>query len=181
MVRKRTKIVATISDKNCEPDFIRQLFEEGMDVVRINSAHLDTDGALRIIKNVREVSDKIAILIDTKGPEIRTTVCDNPITIKKGKTIRMVGDPEQKSSPETLFVSLRGFVEEIPIGALVMIDDGEIELKAVRKEGDTLICRAENDGIIGSRKSVNIPGVKIDLPSLTDKDRIFIKMAAEND
>ena len=181
MIRKRTKIVATISDKNCKPDFIRQLFEAGMDVVRINSAHLDLDGALHIIRNVREVSDKIAIIIDTKGPEIRTTICDNPITIKKGKTIRIAGDPEQKSTPETLFVSLKRFVEEIPLGTLVMIDDGEIELKAVRKEGDTLICKAENDGIIGSRKSVNVPGVKIDLPSLTDKDRIFIKMAAEND
>ena len=64
---------------------------------------------------------------------------------------------------------------------MVMIDDGEIELKALKKEGNTLICKAENDGIIGSRKSVNIPGVKIHLPSLTDKDRAFIKMAAEND
>jgi len=181
MVRKRTKIVATISDKNCEPDFISQLYEAGMNVVRINSAHLDLDGALRIIRNVREVSDKIAILIDTKGPEIRTTFCVNPITVKKGKTIKIIGDPDKESSPEILYVSLRRFVEEIPLGAMVMIDDGEIELKAVRKEGDTLICKAENDGIIGSRKSVNIPGVKIDLPSLTDKDRSFIKMAAEND
>ncbi len=181
MVRKRTKIVATISDKNCEPDFISQLYEAGMNVVRINSAHLDLDGALRIIRNVRAVSDKIAILIDTKGPEIRTTFCVNPITVKKGKTIKIIGDPDKESSPEILYVSLRRFVEEIPLGAMVMIDDGEIELKAVRKEGDTLICKAENDGIIGSRKSVNIPGVKIDLPSLTDKDRSFIKMAAEND
>ena len=180
-VRKRTKIVATISDKNCEPDFIRQLYEAGMDVVRINSAHLDLSGALRIIRNVREVSDKIAILIDTKGPEIRTTLCDNPITVKKGKTIKIAGDPEQKSSQDMLYVSLRRFVEEIPLGAMVMIDDGEIELKAVRKEGDILVCKAENDGIIGSRKSVNVPGVKIELPSLTDKDRVFIKMAAEND
>lgn len=181
MIRKRTKIVATISDKNCEAEFISQLYEAGMNVVRINSAHLDLDGALRIIRNVRAVSDKIAILIDTKGPEIRTTYCENPITVKKGKTIKIIGDPDKESTQEILCVSLRRFVEEIPLGAMVMIDDGEIELKAVRKEGDTLICKAENEGIIGSRKSVNVPGVKIDLPSLTDKDRIFIKMAAEND
>jgi len=180
-IRKRTKIVATISDKNCEPDFIRELYEAGMDVVRINSAHLDLDGALRIIRNVRAVSDKIALLIDTKGPEIRTTYCENPITVKKGKTIKIIGDPDKESSQDVLYVSLRRFVEEIPLGAMVMIDDGEIELKAVRKEGDILFCKAENEGIIGSRKSVNVPGVKIDLPSLTDKDRTFIKMAAEND
>src|SRR5664280_2503968 len=87
MDSKKTKIVATISDKNCEPDFIKLLYEAGMNVIRINSAHLDINGALRIIKNAREVSDKIAILIDTKGPEIRTTICDAPIPLKKGATI----------------------------------------------------------------------------------------------
>ena len=152
-----------------------------MDVVRINSAHLDIEGALHIIKNVREVSDKIAIILDTKGPDIRTTVCDAPITIRKGRTIRIIGDPEKKSSPDTIYVSHRSFAEDIPLGSLVMIDDGEIELKAIKKEANVLTCKAQNDGVIGSRKSVNIPGVKIDLPSLTDKDRAFIRMAAEND
>src|SRR5665811_505307 len=90
MVSKRTKIVATISDKNCEPAFIKQLYEAGMNVIRINSAHLDIEGALRIIKNTRQVSDKIAILLDTKGPEIRTTICDAPIPLKKGNSINTV-------------------------------------------------------------------------------------------
>ena len=96
MNSKRTKIVATISDKNCETGFIRDLYEAGMDVIRINSAHLDIEGALKIIRNTREVSDKIAILIDTKGPEIRTTVCDAPVTLKKGATINIIGDPGEK-------------------------------------------------------------------------------------
>jgi len=181
MVRKRTKIVATISDKNCETEFIRQLYEAGMDVVRINSAHLTVDGALRIVNNVREVSDRIAIILDTKGPEIRTTFCSTPINIRKGKTIRIIGDPEKESSPEAIYVSLGTFAGDIPLGSKVMIDDGEIELKAIKKEGNTLTCKAENDGIIGSRKSVNVPGVKIYLPSLSDKDRAFIRMAAEKD
>ena len=79
MPKKLTKIVATLTDKRCEPAFIEELYREGMDVIRINSAHADIEGALKLIKNAREVSDKIAILIDTKGPEIRTTVCDAPI------------------------------------------------------------------------------------------------------
>jgi pyruvate kinase len=181
MVRKRTKIVATISDKNCEPDFLRQLYEAGMDVVRINSAHLDIQGALRIIKNVREVSDKIAILVDTKGPEIRTTICDAPIAIKKGKTYRLTGNPGEKSTPESINVSLKSFAEDVLPGSMVMIDDGEIELKVLKKEGNSLICKADNDGKIGSRKSVNIPGVKISLPSVTEKDKEFLKMAAKNE
>jgi pyruvate kinase len=181
MNRKRTKIVATISDKKCDPDFIRQLYEAGMDLVRINSAHLDTEGAVSIINNVRQVSDKIAIIIDTKGPDIRTTLCRTPINISRGSTIRIIGDSEKESSSEAIYVSLNTSEAVIPMGSMVMIDDGEIELKVIKKDGDALICRAENDGIIGSRKSVNIPGVRLDMPSLTDKDRTFIRMAVEND
>jgi pyruvate kinase len=181
MNKKRTKIVATISDKNCESGFIRQLYEAGMDVVRINSAHLDIAGALKIIKNVREVSDKIAILIDTKGPEIRTTICDAPMNIKKGKTYKLTGDPGNKSTVESINVSLKSFANDVPLGSLILIDDGEIELKVIRKEGNSLFCKADNDGVIGSRKSVNIPGVSIALPSVTEKDKEFLKMAAKND
>lgn len=180
MDSKRTKIVATISDKNCEPGFIRELYEAGMNVIRINSAHLDIEGALRIIKNTREVSDKIAILLDTKGPEIRTTICDAPIPLKKGATINIIGDPGKKSSPEAIYVSYESFSSDIPLGSLILMDDGELELRVSRKNGSALICTIENDGVLGSRKSVNIPSVKITLPSLTDKDRAFIKMAAEN-
>jgi pyruvate kinase len=152
-----------------------------MDVVRINSAHLDIDGALRIIRNVRKVSDKIAIIVDTKGPEIRTTVCDSPIAVKKGKTYRLTGDPAKKSTDESINVSLKTFAKEIPLGSQIMIDDGEIELKVLRKEGNTLVCKADNDGLIGSRKSVNIPGIKIDLPSVTERDKQFLEMAAKNE
>ncbi len=181
MNRKRTKIVATISDKNCEPEFIRELYNAGMDVIRINSAHLSIEGALKIIKNTRDVSDNIAIVLDTKGPEIRTTACAAPIEVKKGDIFRLTGDPAKISSGKELYVTLISFATEVPPGSLVMIDDGDIEMKALKKEGDSLKCKALNDGIIGSRKSVNVPGVKICLPSLTDKDRAFIKMAAEND
>ncbi|MCU0474163.1 MAG: pyruvate kinase [Bacteroidales bacterium] len=181
MKRKRTKIVATISDKNCEIAFLRQMYEAGMDVVRINSAHLTIVGAQRIINNVREVSDKIALMLDTKGPEIRTTVCEAPIIVKKGVSFSITGDPEKKSAANNLYVSLKSFAEDVPLGSVVMFDDGEIEMKVQKREGKVLICKALNDGIIGSRKSVNIPGAKIHLPSLTDKDRAFIKMAARND
>ena len=180
MDAKRTKIVATISDKHCEPAFIKELYEAGMNVIRINSAHLDIEGALKIIKNTRAVSDKIALLLDTKGPEIRTTICDAPIPLKKGATINIIGDPTKKSSSEAIYVNYQAFATDIPVGSLIMMDDGELELKAVKKRGNILECVVENDGILGSRKSVNIPGVKISLPSLTDKDRAFIKMAVEN-
>jgi pyruvate kinase len=181
MKGKRTKIVATISDNNCEVGFIRQLFEAGMNVVRINSAHLGFDGALKIIRNTREVSDTIAILIDTKGPEIRTTVCDNPVSLKKGTTITITGDPDKKTEGGSVYVSYRALADNVPVGSVVLIDDGELELRVIRKTGNSLECSVENDGILGARKSVNIPGAKITLPSLTDKDRAFIKLAIEQE
>jgi pyruvate kinase len=181
MNRKRTKIVATISDRNCEPGFINELHEAGMDVVRINSAHLDIDGALKIIGNVRQVSDKIAILIDTKGPEIRTTICDAPIHLIKGQKINIIGDPDKKSSEAGIHVSYKSFSSDVPIGSVVLMDDGELKMTVIRKILNGVECLIENDGILGSRKSVNVPSVKINLPSLTEKDRRFIEMASKND
>jgi pyruvate kinase len=181
MNKKRTKIVATISDKKCDVTFLQSLYEAGMNVVRINSAHLDMDGAMRIVNNVRQVSDKIAILIDTKGPEIRTTSCDTPINLVKGSRINIIGDPDKKSTADTIYVSYRTFSADIPSESVILIDDGDIKLTAMRRRGDAMECLIENDGVLGSRKSVNVPSVKINLPSLTDKDRQFIEMAAKND
>src|SRR4030042_3201314 len=160
MIKKRTKIVATISDKNCEPGFIRELYNAGMDVVRINSAHLNIEGALKIIRNTREISDKIAILGDTKGPEIRTTACEAPVKVEKGDTFLITGDPERISSDKELFVSLRTFASEVPPGSMGMIDDGDVEMKALKKDWDSLLCKALEAGIIESRKTVNGRGEK---------------------
>lgn len=181
MERKRTKIVATISDKNCDPEFISELYKAGMNVVRINSAHLDLEGALKIIRNTRAVSDKIAILIDTKGPEIRTTLCDRPVSLKKGTIVQIYGNPDCKTVNDMICVSFGSIAEVVPEGSLILIDDGELELKVLKKADDRLECQVENDGMLGSRKSVNIPGVKISLPSLTDKDKRFIKLAVDQD
>lgn len=180
MNRKRTKIVATISDKNCEPEFLKQLYEAGMDVVRINSAHCSIEGALKIINNVRKVSDKIATLIDTKGPEIRTTVCDVPIQLKKGNKISIIGDPDKKTSYEAIYVTYRNIATDVPAESVILMDDGEVKLTVIRRMGLELECMIENDAVLGSRKSVNVPAAKINLPSLTDRDRQFLEMAAHN-
>lgn len=181
MRKKRTKIVATISDKKCDPGFISELYGAGMDVIRINSAHLDIDGALKIIRNARSVSERIGILIDTKGPEIRTTACDTPVELLKGEKVMMAGNPGEKSTHGHINVSYSNFVTDVPEGSEILIDDGDIALRAMKRDGNLLECLVEDGGMLGSRKSVNIPGVKICLPSLTEKDRRFISMAVEND
>lgn len=181
MNRKRTKIVATISDRRCEPEFIRTLYEAGMNAIRINSAHVTTESALKIIENGRRISEKIPFLLDTKGPEIRTTHCDAPIVMTKGQKITMMGDPDAKSSPACIFVNYAGFVNDVPDGSSILIDDGDVELIIESRDGNMLHCVASNDGTIGSRKSVNVPKVNFGLPSVSERDREFLEFAAVHD
>lgn len=181
MNRKRTKIVATISDRRCEPEFIRTLYEAGMNAIRINSAHVTTESALKIIENGRRISEKIPFLLDTKGPEIRTTHCDAPIVMTKGQKITMMGDPDAKSSPACIFVNYAGFVNDVPDGSSILIDDGDVELIIESRDGNMLHCVASNDGTIGSRKSVNVPKVNFGLPSVSEKDKDFLEFAAVHD
>jgi pyruvate kinase len=177
---KSTKIVATISDKRCDVDFLRELYIEGMNVVRMNSAHLQREGFLEIINNVRAVSNHIAILMDTKGPEVRTTIAENnAIEIKSGDIIKVKGNPDQMSTNECVCVNYPFFVRDLHVGDDILFDDGEIDLKVESKEKDYLLCKALNDGVLGSRKSVNIPGVRINLPSLTERDKENILFAIE--
>ncbi|MBE0674811.1 MAG: pyruvate kinase, partial [Bacteroidales bacterium] len=129
ILNKRTKIVATIADHNCEPEFLRGLYEAGMNVVRINSAHLDPEGVIKIVTNVRSVSDKIAILLDTKGPEIRTTRCDEPIKFLKGQSVIIGGNAEGKTSQVIINVNYRDIAKHVPEGTHILIDDGEIEIR----------------------------------------------------
>ncbi len=178
---KHTKIVATISDKMCEVDFLKKLFDEGMNVVRMNSAHLDEEGFMKIINNVRQVSYRIALLIDTKGPEIRTTVANEDILLKTGDVIRVEGNPEGVSSREAIYVSYTNLTQRMEVGKDILIDDGEVDLKVVEVHDNYLVCVSQNDGVVGSRKSVNIPDVRIDLPSLTEKDKENILFAIKND
>ncbi|HEY5500311.1 MAG TPA: pyruvate kinase [Bacteroidales bacterium] len=180
---KHTKIVATISDKRCDIEFIQELFDAGMNVVRMNSAHLNEDGFQKIISNVRAVSSEIAILMDTKGPEIRTTFIkdDDTIQLKTGDKIRIIGDPDGITSSDCIYCSYTSLVKDLSVGSNILIDDGEIDLLVIEKGTDYLLCVAENDGKLGSRKSVNLPGVRINLPSLTEKDKKNILLAIDYD
>ena len=179
MLLKQTKIVATISDQRCDVDFIKQLFDAGMNVVRMNTAHLGREGAEKLINNVRTVSNRIAILMDTKGPEVRTTVLAEPIPFKAGDRVKVVGNPEQETTRECISVSYPHFVKDLNVDGHILIDDGDLELVVVEKTPDYLLCEVQNEATLGSRKSVNVPGVRINLPSLTEKDRTNILYAIE--
>jgi len=182
MQQKKTKIICTISDLNCEVGFIRSLYENGMNVVRINSAHATPEGAQKIVDNVRAVSDRIAILIDTKGPEVRLTKMQESegIEVRIGRTLYIYDDPEGICSGDTLYTNCSTFVHDVPVGSRILIDDGSVELLVRNKTEERLECSVRNSGVIKGKKSVNVPNVYISLPALTDKDRMFVKWAVDN-
>ena len=174
-MKKFTKIVATVSDRRCDVDFINDLFVNGMNVVRMNSAHLSLEGFTKIVNNVRQVSERIGILIDTKGPEIRTTNNDfpdrdTPIDIAAGDKIRFIGNPDALSSHDCIALSYPDIARDVRPGIHILIDDGELDFIIDAIDGDTIWATALNAGRLGARKSVNIPGVSINLPSLTPRD-----------
>lgn len=180
-MKKHTKIVATISDQRCDVDFLGKLYSAGMNVVRLNTAHLNNEGLDKIIDNTREVSSQIAILMDTKGPEVRTTTCKEPIEFTIGDKVKIIGDPMRETTRECIAVSYPQFAEDVTVGSDVLIDDGELDLRVLERDGDFLICEVLNKATLGSRKSINVPGARINLPSLTEKDRANILYAIEKD
>lgn len=177
---KFTKIVATLSDKRCDTEFIRQLYEAGMNVVRLNTAHISTESALMMIQNVRSVSDTIGILVDTKGPEIRTVGITDPIQVKEGDTIQVKGG-QGHSDQLTLFVSYEFIQMGVPVGNQILIDDGELAMTVVEQHEDYLVCKINNEGVIKNKKSVNIPGITLNLPSISERDAEFIAFAAQHE
>lgn len=178
---KQTKIVASISDRRCDVDFIKRLFYAGMNVVRMNTAHATTEGVKEIIRNTRNVSHHIGILIDTKGPEIRTTGCATPIEYKAGDVVKIFGRPEIDTEHDIVNLSYVNFADDIHEGNHILFDDGALDMKVIGINGPAVIAQVQNDGVLGSHKSVNVPGVHIDLPSLTEKDIRNINLAIDED
>ena len=178
---KQTKIVASISDRRCDVDFIKKLFYAGMNVVRMNTAHASADGIREIVENTRQVSHHIGILIDTKGPEIRTTACKEPIAYKVGDVVKIFGRPEMDSEHDIVNLTYVNFADDVHEGDTVLFDDGALAMKVIGINGPAVIAQVQNDGVLGSKKSVNVPGVHIDLPALTEKDKHNIRLAVELD
>ena len=176
---KRTKIVATISDKRCEIGFLRELYEAGMNVVRLNTAHQTLDEAMKVVRNVRAVSDQIALLIDTNRPEVRTCDIVVPVRVRMGEIIFMTGD-RTLVAEKLIHVSYEHFVRDVQIGDKILVDDGDVELIVRDKKENCLELEASNPGEIKDKKSINVPGVNMHLESLSDKDRKFIQFAMDN-
>lgn len=180
-MKKFTKIVATVSDKRCDVEFIKSLAEAGVNVVRMNSAHLDFEGFSRIVANTREADSSLGIIMDTKGPEIRTTVTvtGEPVKFLAGDAVKVIGDPDGKTSSKEICLNYSDIAHILKPGDRLLIDDGEMGFRVNEVKDGVIYTTAENDGTLGSRKSVNLPGVKVDLPAVTERDRRNIGYAVQ--
>jgi pyruvate kinase len=149
-----------------------------MNVVRLNTAHQTPQDTLRIVHNVRRVSDKIGIILDTKGPEIRTANIDSTLKVVRGQIISLASS---ESIHADIHVNYENFINEIPEGKKILIDDGSVELLIKEKKEGLLLCEVLNEGQIGNKKSVNVPDCHFNLSAVSDKDKQYIEFAVEND
>lgn len=180
-MEKLTKIIATIADNKCEPEFIKALIDAGMNAVRINTAHQDILKAVDVVHNIRLVSDEIPLIIDTKGPEVRTSTKMPPLPVYMGDVVRVENETVEMVKEGVVYVNYSNFCKHIKVNDRILIDDGDIELTVIDHFDTYLNCRVDNSGTIKPKKSINTPGVDLKLPSLNAKDKEYVKFAADHD
>lgn len=188
---KKTKIVCTIGPASESLETLENLINAGMNVARLNFSHGDHDEHLARIKNIRQASENtgklVAIMLDTKGPEIRThNMKDGRIEIVKGSTVRVsmeeVEGTEEKTE-EKFSVTYSELINDVNPGSSILLDDGLINLQVtdIDHENGEIVTTALNTGVLKNKKGVNVPGVSVNLPGLTEKDKSDILFGLEND
>lgn len=182
---KRTKIICTIGPATASFNMLKQLHEAGMDVVRVNMSHSDHADALKIINWIktlnRQVLHPIPIMLDTQGPEIRTGVLDQPMQLKEGEIVTLTVRDAQMVETKSIHVNYEELVDVVSVGRIVTIDNGLLNFEVLEKSANRLKCKVVHGGTLGSRKHVNLPGVRVNLPAITPKDREDITFGIEND
>lgn len=183
---KMTKVVCTIGPKSEKKEVLKELVLSGMNVMRLNFSHGDHEEHGARIKTIREISKEtgkhVAILLDTKGPEIRTgshAEGDVKYDLVEGQDFIVTTDYSFKGTPEKISVSYPGMTKDLKPGDTILVDDGLIGLEVKEIKGDEIFCKVKNSGALGQKKGVNLPGVSVSLPALAEKDKADLKFGCE--
>ena len=181
---KKTKIVCSIGPASNEADIMEQMVLKGMNIARINFSHATLEERQKACDSVREVRKRtgmnVAILWDTKGPEFRTGVMQNDgIDLVNGNTIRLVKDSVE-GTEERFSVNHPEALDSLQIGDVILLENAKMRLEVISKENDGVTCKIVAGGHLGNRKSMSVPGVKLDIPYVSDVDREDIKYACEH-
>ncbi|MFA6670562.1 MAG: pyruvate kinase, partial [Bacillota bacterium] len=182
---RKTKIVCTLGPATEDMGILRKMIEGGMDVARLNfshGSHPQHFDMLNKVKKLREdIGRPVALLLDTKGPEIRVkTFAGGRAVLREGKTFTLT-TREVEGSDSIVSVTYEGFPGDVYIGYKVLLDDGLLELRVEEVKDEDVVCRVENGGEITNNKGVNLPGALVRLPAISEKDREDILFGIEND
>lgn len=185
-ILKKTKIVCTIGPASENPEILEQLINNGMNVARLNFSHGTHEEHLAKIKTIRRIRRKlnvpVAIMLDTKGPEIRTGNFKVDEIFLKPDDIFTLTTRDVEGDQSIVSVSYDGLPDDVSVGSEIYIDDGLVQLEVIDiKDGTDVVCKALNNGILSDHKGVNLPGSKTNLPAITPKDVDDIKFGIEND
>jgi pyruvate kinase len=176
---RRTKIIFTLGPATESEAMLETLMRDGADIIRLNMAHATHEWTRNIIARIRSVSARIgievAIMMDIKGPEIRTGILDNPIELKPGEifdlTVKPGSDREQAEEIRSVDVNYQDLVNDINVGDTVLVDNGLIQLEVLTKKAAHIRCKVLVPGELKSKRHINLPGVKVNLPAFTEKDK----------
>ncbi len=174
----KTKIIATIGPKTSKYNDLKNLHLAGMNVARINMSHASHEDASSIIKSINKLNTKqsdifgpIGILLDTQGPEIRTGINKSDIDLKTGDIVNLTIRDDIDVETSSIKINYKGLIKSVDKGSKISIDNGLLNFKVLAKDNENLQCRVLDGGTLGSKRHVNLPGVRVDLPSITKKDR----------
>lgn len=174
MQSRKTKIIATIGPATMDAGMIEKLVAAGMDIARINMSHARPDQVRQIVQSIREASAdaerRVGILMDLQGPAIRTGDLLEPLHLMPGDRIALTVRGEVDAQLPSIAVNYDHLVNDIKVGDAVLVDNGNLHLTVVEKRSNRITCEVVTQGTLGSRRHINLPGVRVSLPALTDKD-----------
>ncbi|MCY4656668.1 MAG: pyruvate kinase [Gammaproteobacteria bacterium] len=184
---RRTKIISTIGPASMDWEIIRAMYDAGMNAVRINMSHASYDDAERAIQWIKTLNRKVKyavpVIVDTSGPEVRIGHLEKPLELRNGQHVALTSrvNPEMIDGLTSIHVGYPEFEEAMAVGDYVRIDNGLINLRVLDKGACGLRCRVLDGGTLGSKKHVNLPGVHINMPSITSKDVQDIEFVKEQE
>ena len=183
----RTKIICTVGPSTQSIATLRKLHKEGMNVVRINMSHATHKSALSTINKVNKINSSlkdgatpIAVLLDTQGPEIRTGDTSMPLDLVTGDEVKLTVRDQVDVETSSIQINYKDLISSVTSGSKITVDNGLINFEVLSKDEDTLLCKVLDGGKIGSKRHVNLPGVRVNLPSITAKDLKDIDFGIKN-
>ncbi|HEU4678266.1 MAG TPA: pyruvate kinase, partial [Terrimicrobiaceae bacterium] len=177
---RKTKIICTLGPATDSPERLRALIMAGANIFRLNMSHAPHEWVRTVVKEIRKISSELGVmtgvLLDTQGPAIRTGDLKTKLNLRPGDIFEFTVRGEKSEDVHSVDVNYEGLVEDISVGDTVLVDNGVIHMKVLSKDYHRIRCQVLTEGVLGSRRHINLPGVKVNLPPLTEKDLADVEL-----